>query len=79
MPGMMDIDGRTDELPRLRLQDAIGSESLALSTGASAPTIVHNTGSPIVSELHTVQPIPRELRALCRDMAPIDDALTSEP
>ena len=71
----MDIDGRADELS---LKNAIGSEDLAPSTWVSAPAIVHDTGSPIVSGPHIAQLTPRELRALRRDMAPIDDLLPSD-
>ena len=39
LPGMMDIDGRADELPQACLQDAFGSEDLASSTRVSAPAI----------------------------------------
>ena len=64
LPGMMDIDGRANDLPRARPQDAIGSEDLAPSAKVSASAIIQDTGSPIASEPHTAQPISRELRAL---------------
>jgi hypothetical protein len=53
LPGMMDIDGRADELSLARPQNTIGSEDLEPLAGVSAPVIVRDTGSPIVSEPHT--------------------------
>ncbi len=76
LPGMMDIDGRADELPRAHSHDSIGSEDLAPSAGVSAPAMVQDTGLPVVLEPPTVRPIFRELRALLRDMTPVDDPLT---
>ncbi len=79
LPGIMNIYGRVGELSRARSQEVIGSEDLTPSTGVIAPAIVYDTGFSIASEPSTVQPISRELRALLRDMAPVDVPLTSEP